>query len=79
LIVESFQELDNAMGPTFGKRLKILEVMAAVKSFDIMLDLECNDLILHMFQCFFNIVGHLILNGLVWKLNRLSSPRDLGM
>lgn len=43
------------MGPTFGKRLKILEFMIRVKSYDIMLYLECNDLILQMFQCIFNI------------------------
>ena len=46
LIVEKFQQLDDVMGPTLVKRLKILEVMAGVKLYEIMFDLECNDLIL---------------------------------
>ena len=46
LIVETFQNLDNSEGPTFGKRLEILEVMALVRSYDLMFDLECDGLIL---------------------------------
>jgi len=58
LIVETFQNLDNTVGPTFGKKLEILEIMAMVRSYHIMFGLECNDLILQMFQCFFNIKKH---------------------
>lgn len=47
------------MGPTFGKKLKILEIMAMTRTYKIMFDLECDDLILQMFQCFFGIMRHL--------------------
>ena len=46
LIVETFQDLDNSEGPTFEKRLEILEVMALVRSYDHMFELECDDLTL---------------------------------
>ena len=42
LIVETFQDLDNSEGPTFGKKLEILKAMAVVRSYDIMLDLGCD-------------------------------------
>ena len=45
LIIETFRDLYNSEGPTFGKKLKILKSMALVRSYDIMLDLGCDDLI----------------------------------
>lgn len=39
LIVETFQDLDNSEGPTLWKRLEILEVMALVRSYDLMFEL----------------------------------------
>lgn len=58
LIVETFQDLDNSEGPTFGKKLEILEGMTLVTYYDIMFDLESDDLIMHIFQCFFSIRKH---------------------
>ncbi len=58
LIVETFHNLDNNKRPTFGKKLEILEVTTMVRTYDIMFDLECDDLILQMFQCFFSIRKH---------------------
>ena len=49
LIVETFQELDNNAGSTFGKKLEILWSMATIKTYVIMIDLGCDDLILQMF------------------------------
>ena len=46
LIVETFQDLDNSAGSTFGKKLEILWSMATIKTYVIMFDLECDDLIL---------------------------------
>ncbi|KAH9322209.1 hypothetical protein KI387_016848, partial [Taxus chinensis] len=51
LIVESFQGLDDIKSP-FARRVTILETMEKVRSCVVMLDLECNDLILKMFQHF---------------------------
>ena len=58
LIVETFQDLDNNAGSTFWKKLEILGSMATFETHVIMFDLECDDLILWMFQCFFNIRRH---------------------
>ena len=58
LIVGTFQDLDNSTGSTFGKKLEILWGMATFKTYVIMFDLEYDDLILQMFQCFFNIRRH---------------------
>ena len=58
LMVDTFQDLDNNEGSTFGNKLDILEGMAMTKTYEILFDLECDDLILHMFQCFFNIKKH---------------------
>jgi len=58
LIVETFQDLDNCADSTFGKKLDILEVMAMTRTYEIMFDLECDGLILQMFQCFFSIRKH---------------------
>ena len=49
LIVEIFHDLDNSAGSTFGKKLKILEFMAMIRTYEVMFDLECDDLILQMF------------------------------
>eukprot|EP01018_Ginkgo_biloba_P036140 Gb_09525 [translate_table: standard] len=53
LIVASFQGLDDISSPSFGRRVTILETVAKVRSCVVMLDLECDDLILEMFQHFF--------------------------
>ena len=58
LIVETFQDLDNSAGSTFRKKLDILGSMATFETYIIMFDLECDDLILQMFQCFFSIRRH---------------------
>ena len=58
LMVETLRDLDNSMGPTFGKKLQVLEIMAMTKTYEIMFDLECDDLILQNFQFFFSIRKH---------------------
>ena len=45
LIIETFRDLDNSAGSTFGKKLEILGSMAMFKTYDIMLDLGCDDLV----------------------------------
>ena len=56
--METFQDVDNGESPNFGKRLEIVEFMALVRSYDLMFELECDNLILQMFQCFFSIRKH---------------------
>ncbi|KAH9315038.1 hypothetical protein KI387_023665, partial [Taxus chinensis] len=52
----SFQGLWNITSPYFSKRVKILETMAKVRSCVSRLDIDCDDLILHMFQVFFGVI-----------------------
>ncbi|GMJ07765.1 hypothetical protein like AT4G31880 [Hibiscus trionum] len=52
LIVSSFENLSDKSSRTFIKRTSILETVAKVRSCVVMLDLECDALIIEMFQHF---------------------------
>ncbi|XP_042383147.1 treacle protein-like [Zingiber officinale] len=48
-IVQSFENLDDMSSRSFPKRVSVLETVAKVRSCVLMLDLECDSLILEMF------------------------------
>ena len=50
----NFKGLDDVNSPSFSRRVNILETVAKVRSCVVMLDLECDDLILEMFETFFD-------------------------
>ncbi|KAE9586440.1 hypothetical protein Lalb_Chr24g0402031 [Lupinus albus] len=52
LIVSSFENLHDMSSRSYRKRVDILETVSKVRSCVLMLDLECDDLILEMFQHF---------------------------
>ncbi|KAF6171269.1 hypothetical protein GIB67_036937 [Kingdonia uniflora] len=52
LIVAAFEELFDTDSRLYSKRISILETVAKVRSCVVMLDLECDKLILEMFQHF---------------------------
>ncbi|OIW09293.1 hypothetical protein TanjilG_01264 [Lupinus angustifolius] len=52
LIVSSFENLHDMSSRSYRKRTEILETVSKVRSCVLMLDLECDDLILEMFQHF---------------------------
>ncbi|KAI4316392.1 hypothetical protein L6164_024376 [Bauhinia variegata] len=56
LIVSSFENLFDMSSQSYKKRTSILETVAKVRSCVVMLDLECDALILKMFQHFFKAV-----------------------
>ncbi|KAI4337253.1 hypothetical protein L6164_015693 [Bauhinia variegata] len=56
LIVSSFENLFDTSSQSYKKRTSILETVAKVRSCVVMLDLECDALILEMFQHFFKAV-----------------------
>ncbi|KAL3625005.1 hypothetical protein CASFOL_031673 [Castilleja foliolosa] len=56
LIVSTFSGLSDVNGPSFGRRVVILENVARYRSCVVMLDLECDDLINEMFNTFFVVV-----------------------
>ncbi|OMO76990.1 Armadillo-like helical [Corchorus capsularis] len=56
LIVSTFNGLNDTSGPSFGRRVVILETLAKYRSCVVMLDLECDDLVNEMFRTFFAVV-----------------------
>lgn len=55
LIVSTFSGLSDTSGPSFSRRVVILETLAKYRSCVVMLDLECNDLVNEMFTTFFSV------------------------
>ncbi|CAA7409413.1 unnamed protein product [Spirodela intermedia] len=55
-IVQSFRNLDDMSSSLYPKRVSILETVAKVRSCVVMLDLECDSLILDMFHHFLNTI-----------------------
>ncbi|KAF4390087.1 hypothetical protein G4B88_005005 [Cannabis sativa] len=56
LIISMFAELADTTSPYFSRRVKILETVSRCKCCVIMLDIDCNDLIMEMFTTFFSVV-----------------------
>ncbi|KAK9280152.1 hypothetical protein L1049_013839 [Liquidambar formosana] len=56
LIVSSFEKLSDNSSRSYNKRTSILETVAKVRSCVVMLDLECDALILEMFQHFLKAI-----------------------
>ncbi|XP_050288244.1 sister chromatid cohesion protein PDS5 homolog A isoform X1 [Quercus robur] len=57
LIVSTFSGLSDTSGPSFGRRVVILETLAKYRSCVVMLDLECDDLVNEMFSTFFAVAS----------------------
>ncbi|CAH8388794.1 unnamed protein product [Eruca vesicaria subsp. sativa] len=55
LIVSAFSGLDDVGGPSFGRRVVILETVAKYRSCVVMLDLECDDLVKEVFTTFLDV------------------------
>ncbi|KAF5944164.1 hypothetical protein HYC85_018241 [Camellia sinensis] len=58
LIVSTFSGLSDTSGPSFGRRVFILETLARYRSCVVMLDLECDDLVNQMFSTFLSVASH---------------------
>ncbi|PWA86106.1 Armadillo-like helical [Artemisia annua] len=56
LVVSSLEDLSDESSRSYRKRVSIIETIAKVKSCVIMLDLECDDLIVEMFEHFMKSV-----------------------
>ncbi|GMY36602.1 sister chromatid cohesion protein PDS5 homolog A isoform X4 [Fagus crenata] len=57
LTVSTFSGLSDTSGPSFGRRVVILETLAKYRSCVVMLDLECDDLVNEMFSTFFAVAS----------------------
>lgn len=58
LIVSTFSGLGDISGPSFERRVVILETLARYRSCVVMLDLECDDLVRDMFSTFFAVARY---------------------
>jgi len=56
LIVSSFENLHDKLSRSYSKMISILDTVAKVRSCVVMLDLECDALILEMFQHFLKAI-----------------------
>ncbi|RYQ91013.1 hypothetical protein Ahy_B09g096900 isoform C [Arachis hypogaea] len=56
LIVNSFADLADIASPYFSKRVKLLDTVAQLRCCVIMLEIDCVDLVLEMFNIFFSVV-----------------------
>jgi len=68
------------MQALFGKKLGILEIMAMGRTYEIMFDLWCDDLIHQMFQCFFSITRHhldMVKTNMLSILSSVMGDRDV--
>ncbi|KVH96669.1 Armadillo-like helical [Cynara cardunculus var. scolymus] len=57
LFVSTFNGLRDTKDPSFGRRVIILDTIAKYRSFVVMLDLECDDLVNKMFKTFFDVAS----------------------
>lgn len=57
LIVSTFSGLKDTSGPSFGRRVVILETVARYRSCVVMLDLECDGLVKQMFSTFLSVAS----------------------
>lgn len=57
LIVGTFSGLKDTGGPSFGRRVVILETLAKYRSCVVMLDLECDELVNEMYSTFFAVAS----------------------
>ncbi|KAK2453745.1 sister chromatid cohesion protein PDS5 protein A [Trifolium repens] len=56
LIIGLFTDLADTANPLFAKRVKVLDTMAQLKCCILMLEIDCTDLVLEMFNVFFSVV-----------------------
>eukprot|EP01018_Ginkgo_biloba_P018620 Gb_23673 [translate_table: standard] len=56
LFVSIFEELGETASPYFARRVNILETIGKVRCCVLMLDIDCEDLVLEMFRVFFSVV-----------------------
>lgn len=61
LLVSVFAELGDTGNSLFSKRAKIVEIVAKLKCCVILLDIDCNDVVLDMFNTFFSVVRCVII------------------
>ncbi|KAI6672040.1 hypothetical protein NL676_006925 [Syzygium grande] len=71
LIVEAFSKLSQPSMQYYEKALSILETVARVKACLLMLDLQCNALVVQMFQIFWAIIRSDPTDDVLWAVEQI--------
>ncbi|KAI4311859.1 hypothetical protein MLD38_036722 [Melastoma candidum] len=71
LIVGTFKGLGDASGPSFGRRVAILEMIARYRSCVVMLDLECDDLVHEMFTTFLAVASEALPESVISSMHKI--------
>ncbi|KAI6672042.1 hypothetical protein NL676_006927 [Syzygium grande] len=71
LIVEAFSKLSQPSTQYYEKALSILETVARVKACLLMLDLQCNALVVQMFQIFWAIIRSDPTDDALWAVEQI--------
>ncbi|CAM8954082.1 unnamed protein product [Rhodiola kirilowii] len=58
LTISAFEGLSDNSSKSFAKRVSILETVARVRSCAVLLDLECDTLVVEMFQNFYKCIRY---------------------
>ncbi|MCL7022693.1 hypothetical protein MKW94_012244 [Papaver nudicaule] len=73
LIVATFEKLFDTSDRSYSKRVSILHTVAKVQSCVVMLDLECDSLILEMFKHFLNTIRDFHPQSVFFSMNKIMS------
>ncbi|XP_030526102.2 sister chromatid cohesion protein PDS5 homolog D-like [Rhodamnia argentea] len=71
LIVEAFSKLSQPSTQYYEKALSILETVARVKACLLMLDLQCNSLVVQMFQNLWAIIRSDPIDDVLWAVEQI--------
>ncbi|KAL1294310.1 hypothetical protein AAHE18_19G133200 [Arachis hypogaea] len=71
LIVNSFADLADIASPYFSKRVKLLDTVAQLRCCVIMLEIDCVDLVLEMFNIFFSVVSDDSHDSLIYSMSSI--------
>ncbi|MED6112773.1 hypothetical protein PIB30_064706 [Stylosanthes scabra] len=71
LIVNSFADLADIASPYFSKRVKLLDTVAQLRCCVIMLEIDCIDLVLEMFNIFFSVVSDDNHDSLIYSMSSI--------
>ena len=79
MIVFTFRGLSETSGPSFGRRVIILETLARYRSCVVMLDLDCDDLVSELFRTFLAVARYVFLVGYkISDMDKLGKKPSIG-
>ncbi|GLJ49787.1 hypothetical protein SUGI_1057280 [Cryptomeria japonica] len=71
MMAESFEGLDDIKNPYFSKRVKLLEIFAKFRFENIMIAMDCVDIIRKMFHIFWRVVDEVHPNSMITSMQSI--------